>query len=690
MPRVKTKRLMLPLVKHPETRLTLYPHQAAMLDAWEKHDSFLLVTKTGTGKTIGAVLPVLKHRQRAICVYPTNELIRDQVWNIAKIAKREDLTVCIQTPDTTPAEYAAADVILIHIDAAMLEAWRKKRHFRAKWQALRELLEADKPKIVLTNPDILFLIFALRYHAEPLVALQAYDALIVDEFHLYSGVELAHALFMVHFGRSLGTFRKVVLLSATPAPEVDKYLNRILNPLRVDATSTCIHPMVDQRTAVETVEVIPKVVGADVVETAVSVVKELREQIVSLRQSNNATDHIPAVIVLNSVVNAIRLEDRLVEEGFERDALAIIRGLSARKVRDTRRKLLAIGTSAIEVGIDFKCGYLIFEAGEAASFMQRFGRVGRHTPGTAYVLCRPNVLAGIENLPPEVDRGDLEARVYAWYPSLETRAWFVTTFSGLLTAFTLAENLVRKVRDDFRASPEQVAIVETQMERICANYATTIGAFEKTFKRAHSYIRKMRQGDPKKRWLQVYRDLNTFRTSLPSEWILDFAELERRGGDWDKAKYTADIATLLRRAEGLRFNEKIPHPDGGMGMLRVKGYGRYKRVWVTPTFTDDQCGILYCTSDFPELRFIQEGHKTSVSHVMTLRDHIFVVVPRTIWTDLDWRLPVFECGRHLIAFDGPALILCEIYNQKSETREVRKAHLSLPLDHLTRSQRPQS
>jgi len=67
--------------------------------------------------------------------------------------------------------------------------------------------------------------------------------------------------------------------------------------------------------------------------------------------------------------------------------MAIIRGLSAKDVRNIEGKLLAIGTSAIEVGIDFKCDYLIFEAFEAASFMQRFGRVGRHRSAllTSYV-----------------------------------------------------------------------------------------------------------------------------------------------------------------------------------------------------------------------------------------------------------------------------------------------------------------
>ncbi|MBM4466973.1 MAG: type I-D CRISPR-associated helicase Cas3' [Chloroflexi bacterium] len=668
---IATRPLVLPLVQHPATRQKLYPHQAAMLDTWENHDTFVLVTKTGTGKTIGAVLPVLKHRQRAICVYPTNELIRDQVRNIADVARREGLKVCIQTPETTAEDYASADVILVHVDAHALEAWCKKRHWQEKWRALRELLEADKPKIVLTNPDILFLIFALRYHAEPLAALPGYHALILDEFHLYSGVELAHALFMLHLGRSLGAFSKIVLLSATPAPEVAEYLNQVLdNPLRVDAATVCMHPVVDERQAVQRVEIIPHLAGQDVVETAVMLVRELRSQIRQRRQDNPAPDYVPAVVVLNSVVNAIRLEDRLVEEGFRRKEMAIIRGLSAREVRDTVGKLLAIGTSAIEVGIDFQCDSLIFEAGEAASFMQRFGRVGRHSPGVAYVLCPQNVLVGIEALRREkgleVDRGDLEERVYAWYPSLDTRPWFATTFMGLVSAFTLVENLIKRVREDFRAGPEQVASIEAQMEHLCAAYSQKLGCPDKILQRVLRHIRKARQSDPNYKWLAVYRDLNTFRTSLPSEWVLDFAELERRGGDWNKAKYTADVATLLQRAEGLRFNEKIPHPDGDLGMLTVKGYGRYKKVWVTPTFTDDQRGIPYCTSGLQNLRFMQKGHKTSVSHVMTLRDHVFVVVPKTVWSHLDWRLPVFECGQHLIAFDGTALMLYEIYNQCSE------------------------
>jgi len=48
---------------------------------------------------------------------------------------------------------------------------------------------------------------------------------------------------------------------------------------------------------------------------------------------------------------------------------------------------------------------------------------------------------------------------------------------------------------------------------------------------------------------------------------------------------------------------------------------------------------------------------------MTFKDHIFVIVPKILEDELDWRLPVFECGRYLIAFDGAALLLNEIFIQ---------------------------
>lgn len=75
------------------------------------------------------------------------------------------------------------------------------------------LLDPDKPKIIFTNPDILFLILGLQYHAEPFEALRRYETLILDEVRLYQGVELVHALAMVALAGGFGIFRRLVSLS---------------------------------------------------------------------------------------------------------------------------------------------------------------------------------------------------------------------------------------------------------------------------------------------------------------------------------------------------------------------------------------------------------------------------------------------------------------------------------------------
>ena len=156
---------------------------------------------------------------------------------------------------------------------------------------------------------------------------------------------------------------------------------------------------------------------------------ELQNILRAKRTENPDDEYIPGVVILNSVVNAIELEDTLVENGFSRDEIAPIRGLSSRAARDIHGKTLVIGTSAIEVGIDFKCDYLIFEAGDAASFMQRFGRVGRHQPGKAYLLGSSRVSEAIA-LSPIVSRTDLEKLVYALYEVTDAYSWFVSTTYG--------------------------------------------------------------------------------------------------------------------------------------------------------------------------------------------------------------------------------------------------------------------
>ncbi len=657
------RELRLPLIHHSASRTPLYPHQLAMWDDWERHSAMLLAAKTGTGKTRTAILPILKRQEWAVAIYPTNELLRDQVRAVADFIAQEGAQALVLTPELwgTPnltQRYSRADHILVPIDGALLDQWQKAMHCKSRGETLRRLLDPDKPKIIFTNPDILFPIMGLQYHADPFEALHYYQTLIVDEFHLYQGVELAHALAMVVLARGFNFFPRLVLLSATPEPEVVDLVTRALSPAVIDPQTLPQGYATDGwRTAVHAMEVTPlQVTSEDPVEVIVSQLLALKPRLETLHREVDADRYLPAVVIVNSVINAIRLEDRLVEVGFSRDSLAIIRGLSHRGIRSTAGKLLALGTSAIEVGVDFNCDYLLFEALEAASFLQRFGRGGRHGPGKAIVLVPPNSFQGMTQLPPEVERVAFEERIRAWYPSATARPWFVTTEYGMITARALAENLIATVERDGNARPEVLAQLREKVEGVLAEHAEKLGCSAQN-RQAQSAFERCVAGKPGVHWLNTYRQLNRFRTSLPSIKVHDFTEQHRRR-DWEMGEYEADLATLLKRAVGLARNEKL-------GKLTIRGIGKYRRVHASPFFDDRDCGVIMESQDYPNLRLYQDSESTPVSDLMAKEPHIFAVVPKAaVENEVDWRLPAFEAGSYLLAFDGAALLLTEIWKRQ--------------------------
>lgn len=49
---------------------------------------------------------------------------------------------------------------------------------------------------------------------------------------------------------------------------------------------------------------------------------------------------------------------------------------------------------------------------------------------------------------------------------------------------------------------------------------------------------------------------------------------------------------------------------------------------------------------------------------MARENHVFTVVPKAdVEPYLDWRLPAFEAGDYLLAFDGAALLLVELWRR---------------------------
>ena len=675
---------LLPRVCHPfyEQRKGAYPdceaarsgwhpyvHQAVLFDEWNRHNAFLLATKTGSGKTRAAALPVIANGESAFFIYPTNALIEDQQRSILNLAEGLGWKPYVYRAgdEFDKVAFNRADVLLVRVDADNLEHMRRLSRFRTKGQTLLDILNLGVPTIVLTNPDTLFLILALRY-GEGMALFQSlsqYHTLIVDEFHLYGGVELAHLLFMLHYCRANGFFGgRTVLLSATPNENVDELLEAVIAPYRVSVDSPTPYSVVDEYMVAHPVELIPCSPGNDPVETALYQFEQLRPELERLFIERSDDDYVPLVIIFNSVMAAMYAADMLHEKyGVPPERIGEYRGLMDRRLRSLSGKLVVVGTSAIEVGVDFKCRYLVFEAGDVASFMQRFGRVGRHEAGTAYLLAPPNVLRDVPNITSPLTRGELEGKVRLWYAQNDARPWFVGTPSGVLTVALLAHRLVEEVMGDHSVTQSIAHQAQAQVDAVLDEYASRIGASQ-AYRKVRKWLKLYRRNPDAFPWIKTYAARMAFRTSSISFRVHDVREEQRRslGGIQNGGWYETDLRTLLRRGKNLTLRRD----KSGSEYAAIYGYTKARRVEVRIQI--GALGQIYTTREMrdkhrEELLFVCDGKTSRLSEKVMEDDHIFVVVPDKVSGFVDWRIATYYHERGLLAFDGDALLLKEIYDR---------------------------
>jgi hypothetical protein len=104
--------------------------------------------------------------------------------------------------------------------------------------------------------------------------------------------------------------------------------------------------------------------------------------------------------IFSSVSFAVRVAQKLRERVTARglnpdDTVFQLHGMMPHNLRPTLSDMnnaILVGTSAIEVGIDFDVPFLVMEAHDTGSFLQRFGRGGRHQDCHA-LLSVPRTLA---------------------------------------------------------------------------------------------------------------------------------------------------------------------------------------------------------------------------------------------------------------------------------------------------------
>jgi CRISPR-associated helicase Cas3 len=324
-----------------------------------------LVTPTGSGKTLASYAYAVNEQIPAFGVYPTNELIHDQERALK--------------PWLDPGD----DYRLLRIDSRQLDDWQAKLDLQRHATTWERLLNWQPT--ILTNPDILFYTFFGLYRgpeglSRRLFALVGqYRLFIFDEFHLYNVKQMADMAYLVATLHAINPSagRVFIFASATPESPARTWLEQRLGlPVQVIEGEPSSAP--DARVVAHPLQL--TVLPADL--RGWKAGEALRTFLPTVQQFVAAHPQARLVTILDSVAGAIELAQAL-RDAFPGIPVGEVHGFSSDQERAAAlRRPFTVGTSTIEVGIDFKDelvkDVLIYEARTASQFVQRFGRLARH------------------------------------------------------------------------------------------------------------------------------------------------------------------------------------------------------------------------------------------------------------------------------------------------------------------------
>ena len=345
----------------------LSQHQVETYRALTQGDADLVfnTAMTGDGKSLAAYLPVLtSSRYHAFGMYPTIDLTRDQEQQFEGYARRlgQPVTYC-------------------SLWGAELTRLADEYNFARRGDLLKERF--DNHSVILTNPDIFNLVMNYGYGSLifseqelPYSLCTNFDYLVFDEFHVFVMPPIVAALTaMLYIHEQSGGRHRFLFSSATPSDALLEMAERSGMRTRVIAGTYTSHAQPGYREVLRPTTLHIERLGEK--ETAEDWVREHIEQLASFWK-----DQFPrpkAAIIVNSVVLARRIRGLL---DAELGARGIHVGENTGLTDPERRRAsfaadVMVGTSTVDVGIDFDINLLIYESTNAGTFLQRLGRLGR-------------------------------------------------------------------------------------------------------------------------------------------------------------------------------------------------------------------------------------------------------------------------------------------------------------------------
>jgi CRISPR-associated endonuclease/helicase Cas3 len=434
---------------------------------------------TGDGKTLGANLPGLINPDfRIMGLYPTIELVEDQAEQQNHYNDLFDLD---------------ASQRVDRLFGAQLSRRVKQANKSNKFQEL--LLAIQQKPILLTNPDIFHYITHFQYFDPadgrdrlPLVLAEWPDLWVFDEFHIFGSHQETAVLNSLAFIRRTQENqcrpRRFLFTSATPKADFIEQLRKAGFKVAAVEGVYANEERIGFRQILQAVELKFVELGKDA-----NTQTWLQEMIPRIQEILNAESKARGLIIVNSVAKAGQVT-RLLNDILPGVVVKEVSGRIDRQQRlqvqndlqNAEKPVLVVGTSAVDVGVDFKIHLLIFESSDSATVMQRLGRLGRH-PGfkayTAYILIpshTPWVMARLqEKLSPDarVTRDSLaDAIAFAFYLPKEfenyRKSWGALQAQGMFWRMTqenakvskmirdrMSEDLQRVYSQDFESARKQ-------------------------------------------------------------------------------------------------------------------------------------------------------------------------------------------------------------------------------------------
>lgn len=355
-------------------------HQVATLEALRDPtiDVVFNSAMTGDGKSLAAYLEVLQGECSAIGLYPTNELARDQETQIRGYIEQFQ-------PVNDPR--------VVRLSGAELEVYAENEGLR-KGAAIAT--STHQSEVVLTNSDIWHYLHRGAYlirgdSPDKLWGRidKDFDLCILDEFHVLPAPQIASTINTMLLIRCTNRRKKFLFLSATPDRQLIERLEKAgfrcqqINPIEENKYEFPDTLEQGQRLQAQGWRQVSRTISLNFIPLEPTVKASetwLRENSDLILAQFQKYPGSKGAIILNSIAAVKRLTS-FFREILQPYGLRVGEntGLSGKTAKEQSLAAdLVLGTSTIDVGVDFKINFLIFESSDAGNFIQRLGRLGRH------------------------------------------------------------------------------------------------------------------------------------------------------------------------------------------------------------------------------------------------------------------------------------------------------------------------